>query len=91
LLGLYGVWHCYYEAVSFLLVGLDVFCKLFPEASMELHSTMQNSHFHHTFENGLRVLPENPKTTISITFPVDGIILNFFVEGEGELGCFHCI
>jgi hypothetical protein len=62
LLWLYEVWHCHYEAVPFLPVGLDVFCKLLPEASTELHSTMQNSHFHHTTENGLRVLPENPKT-----------------------------
>jgi hypothetical protein len=28
---------------------------------------------------------------VSITFPADGITLNFLVEQEGELGCFHCI
>jgi hypothetical protein len=45
LLGLYGVWHCYDEAVTLLSVGLDIFCELHSEASTELHSTMQNSHF----------------------------------------------
>jgi hypothetical protein len=62
LLGLYGVWYCHDEAVALLPVGLDVFCELHFKASTELHSTMQNSHFHHTSENGLTVLPENPKT-----------------------------
>jgi hypothetical protein len=62
LLGLYGVWHCHDEAVPLLTVGLDVFCELHSEASTELHSTMQNSHFHHASENWLTVLPENPKT-----------------------------
>jgi hypothetical protein len=57
LLWLYGVWHCHDEAVPLLLVGLDAFCELHPEASTELHSTMQNSHFHHASENGLTVLP----------------------------------
>jgi hypothetical protein len=47
---------------------------------------MQNSHFHHASENGLRVLAENIKT-----FPADGITLNYIVEREGELGCFHYI
>jgi hypothetical protein len=51
LLGLYGVWHCQ-EAIPFLPVGLDIFCKLHPKASTELHSTMQNTHFHHASENG---------------------------------------
>jgi hypothetical protein len=45
-----------------LPVGLDVFCELNPEASAELHSIIQNSHFQHTIENGLTVLSENPKT-----------------------------
>jgi hypothetical protein len=51
LLGLYEVWHCHDEAVPLLPVGLDVFCKLHPEASTGLHSTMQHSHFHHASEN----------------------------------------
>jgi hypothetical protein len=76
LLGLEGVWHCHDEAVPLLSVGLDVFCELHPEDSTELHTTMQNSRFHHTSENGLTVLP------------ADGITLNFLVEGE--LGRFHC-
>jgi hypothetical protein len=62
LLVLYGVWQCHDEAVPVLPVGLDVFYKLNPKASTELHSTMQNSHFHHGSKNGLTVLPENPKT-----------------------------
>jgi hypothetical protein len=41
LLGLYGVWHLHDEAILLLPVGLDVFCKLYPEASTELHSKMQ--------------------------------------------------
>jgi hypothetical protein len=62
LLELYGVWYLHDEAVSLLPVGLDVFCELHPDASTELHNTMQNSHFHHASENGITVLPENPKT-----------------------------
>jgi hypothetical protein len=62
LLGLYGVWHCHVEAVPLLPVGLDIFCELHLEASTELQSTMQNSHFRHASENLLRVLSENPKT-----------------------------
>jgi hypothetical protein len=62
LLGLYGVWHSHDEAITLLPVGLDVFCELNPKASTELHSTLQNSHFHHASENGLIVLPENPET-----------------------------
>jgi hypothetical protein len=62
LLNLYGVWHCHDEAVPLLPVGLNIFCKLHPEDSMELRSAIQNSHFHHASENGLTVLPENPKT-----------------------------
>jgi hypothetical protein len=62
LLGLYGVWHCHDEAVPLLPVGLDVFCELRPEASTELYTMMQNLHFHRASENGLTVLPENPKT-----------------------------
>jgi hypothetical protein len=63
LLGLYGGWHCRRdEAVPLLPVGLDVFCELVPEASTELHSTMQNPHFRLASENRLTVLPENPKT-----------------------------
>jgi hypothetical protein len=91
LLGLYGVWHSHDQAVPLLPVGLDIFCQLHPEASTELHSAMQNSHFHHTSENGLTVLPEDPKNTVSITFPADGVLvtLNFLVEGE--LGCFHAL
>jgi hypothetical protein len=87
LLGLYGVWHCHDEAVPFSPVRLDIFFELHPEASTELHSTMQNSHFHHASENGLTVLQKNPKT-VSITFPADGITLNFLVVREGERGCF---
>jgi hypothetical protein len=30
-----------------LPLGLEVSCQLHPEASTELHSTMQNPHFHH--------------------------------------------
>jgi hypothetical protein len=60
--GLYGVWHCHDEAVPFLPVGLDVFCKLHPKASTEHHSMMQNSLFHRPSQNGLTVLPQNPKT-----------------------------
>jgi hypothetical protein len=44
-----------------LPVGLEVFCELHRETSTELHSTIQNSHFHHASENGLTVLPQNPK------------------------------
>jgi hypothetical protein len=44
------------EAVPLLSVGLDVVCELHPEASTQLHSTMQNSHFHRACENGLAVL-----------------------------------
>jgi hypothetical protein len=61
LLGLYGVWHCHDEAVPLLPVSLDVLCKLHPKASTDLHNMMQNSHFHQASENGLTVLPENPK------------------------------
>jgi hypothetical protein len=59
---MYGVWHCHDEAILLLPGGLDVFCELQPEASTEIHSAMQNSHFHHASENGLTVFPENPKT-----------------------------
>jgi hypothetical protein len=62
LLELYGVWHCHDEAVPVFPVGLEVFCELHPKSSTDLHSTMQNSHFHHASKNGLTVLPENPKT-----------------------------
>jgi hypothetical protein len=48
LLRLYGVWHCHDEVVPLLPVGLNVFCELNLKASTELHSTMQNSHFHHS-------------------------------------------
>jgi hypothetical protein len=41
---------------------LDVFCQLRPEASTELHITIQNSHLHLASENRLRVQPYNPKT-----------------------------
>jgi hypothetical protein len=57
LLGLYGVWHCHDEAVPLLPVGLDSFCELHPKASTELHSMIQNSHFHHTSENGKHNIP----------------------------------
>jgi hypothetical protein len=60
--GLYGFWHCHDEAVLLLPVGLDVYCKFHPEAPTEIHSMMQNSHFHDASENGLTVLPENPTT-----------------------------
>jgi hypothetical protein len=30
LLRLYGLWHCYDEAVTLLPVGMDVFCDLLP-------------------------------------------------------------
>jgi hypothetical protein len=59
---LYEVWHCHDAAILLLPVGLDVFCELHPDASTELHSTMHNSHFHHASENGLTILPKNPKT-----------------------------
>jgi hypothetical protein len=62
LLGLYGVWHCHDEAVLLLSVVLKIFCGLHPEISTEPHSTVQNSYFHNASENGLTVLPENPKT-----------------------------
>jgi hypothetical protein len=62
LLGLCEIWLCHDEAVPLLPVGLDVFCELHPEASAELQITTQNSNFHHASENGLTVLPENPKT-----------------------------
>jgi hypothetical protein len=55
-LGLCEVWHCHDEAVPLLPVGLDIFCKLHPEASTELQNMKQNSHFHHASENGLTVL-----------------------------------
>jgi hypothetical protein len=61
-LRLYGVWHCHDEVVPLLPVGMDVYYELYPKASAELHSMVQYSHFHHTSENGLAVLPENPKT-----------------------------
>jgi hypothetical protein len=61
LIELYEVWHYQAEAVAFLPFCLDVFCELYPEASKDLHSTMQNSHFHCSSENGFRVLPENKK------------------------------
>jgi hypothetical protein len=38
------------------------FCELHHKASTELHSMMQNSHFHHASENGITIIPENPKT-----------------------------
>jgi hypothetical protein len=60
-LGLYWVWNYHDEAVLFLLVGLDIFYELHPKASTQLYSMIQNSHFHHISENGLTVLPENPK------------------------------
>jgi hypothetical protein len=41
---------------------LGFFYELHPKASTELHSMMQISHVHHTYENGLTVLPENPGT-----------------------------
>jgi hypothetical protein len=62
LLWLYGDWHCHDEAVPLLPVGLDVFYELHPEASTQLHSTMQNSHFHCDYESVLIVLSENPQT-----------------------------
>jgi hypothetical protein len=62
LLGLYAVWHCHDEAVNLVPVGLDVFYELHPESSIELQSTSQDSYFHHASENGLTVLPDNPKT-----------------------------
>jgi hypothetical protein len=61
LVRLYAAWRCHDEAVSILPVGLDGFCKLHPEASRELYSTIRNSHFHHASENG-PVLHENPQT-----------------------------
>jgi hypothetical protein len=62
LLELYGVWYCHDEVVLLLPGGLDVFCEFRPEASTDLYSMMQNSHFHHASENGLRVFTENLKT-----------------------------
>jgi hypothetical protein len=52
--GLYGIWHC-------LPVGLEIFCEFHLEASTELHSTMQNTYFHHSSENGLTVMAKIPK------------------------------
>jgi hypothetical protein len=54
--------YCRDEAVPLLPVGLNVYCEMNPEASTELHSMMQNSHFNHTSENVLTTLHENPKT-----------------------------
>jgi hypothetical protein len=68
-------------------LALVFFSELHPEASTEVCSMLQNSHFHHASENGLTVLPKNPR----ISFPADGITLNFLVKRKGELGCFHCI
>jgi hypothetical protein len=62
LLRLYGVWHCHEAAITLFPFGFDIFYEPHPKASMELHSTIQNSHFHHASEKGLTVLPENPKT-----------------------------
>jgi hypothetical protein len=42
LFGLYVVWHCHDDALPFLPVGLDVFCRVHPESSTELHIKMQN-------------------------------------------------
>jgi hypothetical protein len=60
--GLCGVWLCHDEAVPLLPVGLEVFCELHPEVPTELYSKIQNSHFHYSSENGLTLLPEEPKT-----------------------------
>jgi hypothetical protein len=49
------------EEVLLLTVGLDVFCKLHSQTSIELRSTIQNSYFYHASENGLTVPPENSK------------------------------
>jgi hypothetical protein len=65
-------------------------CKLYPEASTELHNMMQSSHFHHTSENGLTIFPDNTKTQQSITFPADGVLITINYLVEGELECFHC-
>jgi hypothetical protein len=46
-------WHCHEEAVPLLPFGLEIFCELHLEALTELHSSMQNSHFHHASENHL--------------------------------------
>jgi hypothetical protein len=53
---------------------------------------MQNSHFHHTFENGLTT-PWKSQNTASLTFLADGVLItvNFLAELEGELGCFHSL
>jgi hypothetical protein len=50
LLGPCEVWNCHDKVVHLLPVGLEVFCELHPKASVELHSTMQNSHFYHASE-----------------------------------------
>jgi hypothetical protein len=70
-----------------LPVGLDVFCKLHPEASTELHSMMQKSDFHPSSSNGLTVfrIPKHGKHNL----PSRRVTLNFLVEGE--LGQFRCI
>jgi hypothetical protein len=60
-----------------------------PETSTELHSTIQNSHFHHTSEKWANSTPRESENEVSITFPSDGITLKIFVEGE--LGCYYCI
>jgi hypothetical protein len=61
LIKLYQVWYYQAEAVPFLPFALEVFCELHPEASIEFYSMMQNSHFLCSSENGLTVLPEDPK------------------------------
>jgi hypothetical protein len=52
LLWLNGVRHFHDEAVPLLPVGLEGFRELHPEASAELHSTMQNSRCPQASENG---------------------------------------
>jgi hypothetical protein len=55
LLRLYGVWHCHDKAVPILPAGLDVFYKLHPEPSTELHSMMQNSYLKTGKQYSLRI------------------------------------
>jgi hypothetical protein len=89
LLELYGFWHCYDEEVPLLPAGLDIFWELHPEASTELHSTMQNSCSPQASESGANSTPWESQNPVSITFPADGITLN--ILAESELSYFHCI
>jgi hypothetical protein len=80
-----SVWHCHDQAVYLLPVGLEIFCELHRESSTELHSMIQNSHFHHASENGLTVLFSESQNTVSRTFLADGLTLNFLAALKDDL------